>query len=238
MTTLAGPVHATVRRVGRLELSFRPWQWPFAVERRAEIDAHFMAACGVREQLWNGRVLMLRHPQFEGELFRAHYFETDFASLLAWRDWGRPDTGVFNGFGMGALRGADGVFVLGEMGAHTANAGQVYFPAGTPDLNDLRGDVVDMAGSVAREVEEETGLTPADYRAADHWHSVQYGQYIALMRVLEVDGPARDLQQRIERNLESQADRELRAIHLVRDRGDFTAAMPRFITAFIEAMTA
>ena len=63
----------------------------------------------------------------------ASYFETDFAAFLAWRDWGFPDESVFNGFGMGALRCTDGAYVLGEMGAHTANAGRIYFPSGTPD---------------------------------------------------------------------------------------------------------
>ena len=116
-------------------------------------------------ELWNGRVLLGRNPVFAGERFSADYFETDFASFLAWRDWGFPDSDVFNGFGMGALRGSDGAFVLGEMGEHTANAGRIYFPSGTPDLDDVSGDVLDIAGSVAREVEEETGLTPADYRA-------------------------------------------------------------------------
>ena len=93
-----------------------------------------------------------------GERFSASYFETDFASFLAWRDWGFPDKGVFNGFGMGALLSQDGAFALGEMGQHTANAGRIYFPAGTPDLDDVRGEALDIEGSVAREVEEETGL--------------------------------------------------------------------------------
>jgi len=78
--------------------------------------------------------------------------------FLAWRDWGFPDKDVFNGFGMGALRCADGAFVMGEMAGHTANAGRVYFPAGTPDLDDIDGGMVDIVGSVTREVEEETGL--------------------------------------------------------------------------------
>ena len=102
----------------------------------------------------------------------ASYFEVDFASFLAWRDWGFPDKDVFNGFGMGALRASDGAFVLGEMGEHTANAGRIYFPSGTPDLDDIRGDALDIAGSVARELEEETGLTPADYQADADWHCV------------------------------------------------------------------
>ncbi len=113
--------------------------------------------------MWNGRVLLGRNPVFSGDRFSAAYFETDFASFLAWRDWGFPDAAVFNGFGMGALRCADGAFVLGEMGPHTANAGRIYFPSGTPDLDDIRDGMVDISGSVTRELEEETGLAPGEY---------------------------------------------------------------------------
>ena len=42
------------------------------------------------------------------------------------------------------------------------------------------------------------------------------------------------LRARIEANLARQHQPELAAIHLVRGRGDLTAAMPRFVTAFIE----
>ena len=118
-----------------------------------------------KSALWNGRVLLGRNPVFEGERLSASYFETDFASFLAWRDWGFPDNSVFNGFGMGALLSSDGAFALGEMGQHTANAGRIYFPSGTPDLDDVRDGAVDISGSVARELKEETGLAPADYRS-------------------------------------------------------------------------
>ncbi|MGY2808051.1 hypothetical protein ACVIHF_004781 [Bradyrhizobium sp. USDA 4506] len=76
--------------------------WPFADERRAEIDAHFAEQQRLNPNLWNGRVLLGRDPVFAGERLSASYFETDFASFLAWRDWGFPDHEVFNGFGMGA----------------------------------------------------------------------------------------------------------------------------------------
>jgi hypothetical protein len=227
-----------IHRVTQLDLKFEPWSWPFADERRADIAAHFAAKQREKPEIWNGPVLLARNPVFTGNRFSASYFDIDFASLLAWRDWGFPDKGVFNGFGMGALRCSDGAFVLGEMSQHTANAGRVYFPSGTPDLNDVRGDAFDMPGSVGREVEEETGLTSADYRPGAHWDCVVSGSAIALIQILDVDGSGEALQARIEANLARQSQPEFAAIHLVRALSDLTAAMPRFVTAFIEQQLA
>ncbi|MEA2864996.1 MAG: hypothetical protein QOC84_2952 [Bradyrhizobium sp.] len=226
-----------IHRVTTLDLSFRPEPWPFAEQRRADIDAHF--AVKQRERpIWNGRVLLGRYPVFAGERFSARYFEADFASFLAWRDWGFPDADVFNGFGMGALRCSDGAFIVGEMGPHTSNAGRIYFPSGTPDPGDISDGRVDIPGSVARELEEETGLTPADYRAGAYWDCVVSGAAIAMIRLLHVDGPAEAWRARIEANLARQREPELSAIHLVRQTSDLSAAMPRFVTAFIEAQFA
>lgn len=219
----------------RLDLRVTRWGWPFAETRRSEIDAHFAKLQREMPQLWNGRVLLGREPRFTEDRFSADYFETDFASFIAWRDWGFPDASVFNGFGMGALRSRDGAFALGEMAAHTANAGKIYFPAGTPDLNDVRDGKVDIAGSVAREVEEETGLTTADYQVADHWDCVVAGPLIALMRGLQSDLDGAVLRQRIEDNLARQAPPELAAIHLVRCQNDITAAVPPYMAAFLVA---
>jgi 8-oxo-dGTP pyrophosphatase MutT (NUDIX family) len=227
-----------IHRVTTLDFSLQPRPWPFAQVRRAEIDAHFAARQAEKPQLWNGRVLLARDADFSGERFRASYFEVDFAGFLAWRDWGFPDKDVFNGFGMGALRCSDGAFVLGEMGQHTANAGRIYFPSGTPDLDDVRDGAVDISGSVAREVEEETGLTPQDYRAGAHWHCVVSGAAIAIIRILDVESSGEAMRARIEANLARQQQPELAAIHLVRNVGDLTAAMPRFVTAFLEAQFA
>jgi 8-oxo-dGTP pyrophosphatase MutT (NUDIX family) len=223
-----------IHRVTTLDLKYEPWDWPFASRRRADIDAHFASKKREKPSLWNGQVLLGRDPAWAGDRFSASYFATDFASFLAWRDWGFVDPSVFNGFGMGALRGADGAFVVGEMGPHTSTAGRVYFPSGTPDPDDIVGDRVDIAGSVTRELEEETGLTPADYQAAAHWDCISAGSAIALIRVLDVAMPADALRARIKANLARQEQPELSAIHLVRTRADISSAMPPFVAAFIE----
>ena len=82
--------------------------------------------------MWNGRVLLLRRGEIAGGVLSGAYSEVDFASFIAWRDWGFPDKSVRNCFAMAALRSADGAFLLGEMGAHTATAGQIYFRPARP----------------------------------------------------------------------------------------------------------
>jgi hypothetical protein len=226
--------HTVIHRVTTLDLSFQPGRWPFAEQRRADIDAHFAIKRAEKPKIWNGRILLARNPVFTGDRFSAAYFEADFASFLAWRDWGFPDRDVFNGFGMGALRCSDGAFLLGEMGQHTANAGRIYFPSGTPDLDDISDDAVDISGSVAREVEEETGLSAADYRAGAHWDCVVSGAAIAMIRILDVALTGEQLRARVEANLSRQHQPELSAIHLVCAASDLTPAMPRFVAAFVE----
>ena len=223
-----------IHRVTALELRVEHRAWPFAQARRAEIEAHFADKQREKPDIWNGRVLLGRDADFSGGRLRSSYFETDFASFLAWRDWGFPDREVFNGFGMGALRTNDGAFVLGEMGGQTVNAGRIYFPAGTPDPDDVVSGMLDIAGSITREIEEETGLTPADYHPTAHWDCVVVGAAIAIIRVLSIDMPAEALKARIEVNLARQAQPELAGIHLVRSRDDLRTNMPKFVTAFLE----
>ena len=46
-------------RLARAELRFAPRPWPFALARRAEIDAHFAGLSRDNPHAFNGRVLML-----------------------------------------------------------------------------------------------------------------------------------------------------------------------------------
>jgi 8-oxo-dGTP pyrophosphatase MutT (NUDIX family) len=209
------------------------FDWPFARERRADIDAHFAARQAKTPELWNGRVLLLHNHVFKDRALAGAFFETDFASFIAWRDFGFPEAGVVNCFSMAALRSSDGAWLLGVMAPHTANPGRTYFPAGTPDPEDVSDGEVDLAANVLREVTEETGLVPADFHVEDGWTAVETGARIALMKVLQARQPADVLRARILDFLAGETQPELAGIHIVRDRADFTAAMPDFVTAFL-----
>jgi 8-oxo-dGTP pyrophosphatase MutT (NUDIX family) len=217
----------------RLDLRYEPAPWPFAVERRSEIDAHFSRLREQKPELWNGRVLLLRRGAIMDGVLTGAYLETDFASFIAWRDWGFPDLTVRNCFPMAALRGSDGAFLLGVMGAHTATAGQIYFAAGTPDPNDIVGDTVDLERGVMRELKEETGLGLADATPETGWTATPLGQRIALMKIVHAREGAETLRERIQAFLASQQQPELSDVHVVRSVNDLHPSMPPYVAAFL-----
>jgi len=226
-----------IRRVSELDLTFEPWAWPFAAENREAIADIFAAQRRLKPALFNGRVLLMRNPEVVGQTLTGRYFETDFATYMTWREFGFPDDGTYSGFGMGALRDPDGIYVMGEMSAHTANAGRVYFPSGTPDPSDLVGSRVDIAASIVREVEEETGLTPAEYDAVPGYHCVISKPAIAIIQVLELKALAAVVKQTILANIARDNQPEFSDVHLIRDAGDIVPSMPRYVAAFIREMS-
>src|SRR5215211_3512490 len=119
-------------------------------------------------------------------------------------------------------------------GAHTANAGKIYFPSGTPDLDDVIGDAVDLDGSVIRELTEETGLGAGDVTPASGWHAVFAGPRIGMMKILQSAEPATALRIRILAFLAQQATPELADVRIVRSSADYDPMMPSFITTFLD----
>lgn len=224
--------------VQRLRMRIVEHMWDFAEARRAEIASHFAEQQKAKPGMWNGRVLLMCGFAIENDEFRGEFFETDFAAFHAWTQWGFPDPTVKNCFAAGALRSADGAYVLGVMGAHTANAGHVYFPCGTPDLDDVDGGAVDFEGSVRREIAEEIGLGDDVFAAAPDWTVVFAGARIALIKPLRARLAAAPLCARIGAHLARESEPELAGIRLVRgaadlDAADFEGAMSSWATAYL-----
>jgi 8-oxo-dGTP pyrophosphatase MutT (NUDIX family) len=222
-------------RVRRLDTRLGAGRWDWAERNRDAIAAHWAERVTAKPRMFNGRILIIADHALDGDAYRATYLQTDFANLLAWRDLGFPDASVINGFAMAALQGSDGAFVMGVMGAHTANAGRVYFPAGTPDASDVRSDgTVDLAGSVRRELAEETGLAAEDFSCADEWIVVRHGPRIAFLRPLQAPEPAAVVAARIEDHLRQDPDPELSGARIVRSAADIDeTAMPDFLQDFV-----
>jgi 8-oxo-dGTP pyrophosphatase MutT (NUDIX family) len=222
-----------VSRVAQLDLRFDPQPWRFAEQRRAEIGDHFAAAQWVKPQLWNGRVLLLRNYEIAGGTLRGAFFEADYASFHAWIAWGRPAADAIDCFGAAAVRSSDGAFLLAQMAAHTANAGRIYFPCGTPDPSDIRYGQVDFDHSIRRELLEETGLDATEFDADPDWILVEETARLVAYRTMRSTESGETLRRKVESHLAQQADRELAAVRLVRGAADLVPAMPDYVHVFL-----
>ncbi|WP_131195990.1 NUDIX hydrolase [Lichenihabitans psoromatis] len=233
----------TLDHVDAIDCCLEPVPWLFASDHADAIDAHWATLLAALPKMFNGRVLLQHRGAVEQDdtgrrVYRGAYFEAEFKAFLAWRDFGYPMLGVRNGFAMAALRGSDGGFVLGEMGPHTANAGRIYFPSGTPDLSDLVGDRVDLDGSARRELVEETGLDPDDLDFAPGFTLLHDPVRVCCMKLVRSREPADALAARIEAALARDADPELVRIHVVRGEADMRPEMPVFVTDYMRHMFA
>jgi len=218
------------------EISLEAWHWPFATERRGEIDQHFARLQRDRAGVWSGRVLLLHRHVVRERVLQGACFETDYASLCAWRDWQLPDRSVCNFFVAAALCAADGAYLVGEMASDTAAAGLIYFPCGTPEPDDIdaRG-VFDLAGNLRRELLEETGLEMGDLQSEPGWTLVRDRSYVALLKRLTAPQNADALRARILRHIAGEERPELVDMHILRGPGDFNDRMPPFVTLYLEA---
>jgi 8-oxo-dGTP pyrophosphatase MutT (NUDIX family) len=223
----------TVFAIDQLDLTFDPRPWPFAAERRADIDAFFANLQREKPAVWNGRVLMMHDYALSDGVFRGRYLETDYASFAAWCTWRRPPAGTYDCFGAGAVIAADNAVLLGVMGQQNFNAGSIYFPCGTPDPSDIIDGKVDLDFSVRRELKEETGIDAAGLEIEPGWTTVIDGPLIAHIKTLRSHESAETLRARMLAHLAREAQPELSNVRIVRGPADFDPAMPGFVTAFL-----
>jgi hypothetical protein len=224
--------------------------WRFPRDNADRIDAHWRRRLAERPAMFDGRVLLMSEFRVtdsgERRVLESAHFETSFAAFLSWCDFGFPvdeptanksARNVYNCFSMAALSGNDGAFVLAEMGAHTSNAGQIYFSSGTPDLDDVNGDRLNFDGSVLRELEEETGLSPSEVQLDAGWTIVVAGSKIACMKPMKIDAPADEIARDLNARIATQRDPELAGMRVVRGTRDIDRSrMPSFIVAYLEHM--
>src|SRR6266545_2301327 len=225
--------NAAVVPLKRVEFEVSSWQWPFAAERRAEIDDYFLRQQQANPALWNGRLLLLRDFSITEDVLAGRLFECDYASLLAGLAWDAFGPTVKACFGVAALQAADDAYVVGLMAAHTRNAGQLLFPSGSIDPQDASSGRVDLDTSIQRELAEETGLDAADIEARRGWYAVFVGPRLPILRIMRVNEPAQTLRDRILTNISRHQRPEFADIAIVRGPRDIDPRMPAWMQAFL-----
>lgn len=195
-------------------------EWDWATEHAADIAAYWARAVARNPRLFDGRVLIASRAEVRDGVLRSDHTEIPFSALDYWRKLSFPDCGSFNLFGAGIIVTRDRAVVLGRMGPSTANAGHVYFPAGTPDRDDVRGDRLDIEGSILREITEETGISPREIRASDERWAVWDGGILCCARRYDLDEDAQEVEARIAAHIALDPQSELNRPILMRSAAE------------------
>lgn len=211
-----------------LDLRMAAGGWDFADAERARIDAHWQQLVSVNPALWNGVVLMCTEAQVAGGVLSARFAETDYASFIAWRDWGWPDRSVRNCFGVPVLRSSDGALLFGVMGSNTLNPGWRYPPSGSLERRDVLADGrVDIVGSMAAELTEETGIGLSGTQPGP-MVAIFEGQRLAVAQRFSATDEFAQLLDIFCRHTMAGSAHELSAVEAIRSAAQIDAAMPPY----------
>jgi hypothetical protein len=219
--------------VSSLDLRCLDGGWDFAHRNREAIDRHWLGIVAEKPTLWNGQILLCTRAEAADGHFAASFAVTDYASFVAWRDWGRPDSSVCNCFGVAAAFSSDGAMVLGVMGGWTLNAGKAYPPSGTLEPKDVRADgSVDLFGNMRTELLEETGLD-LHHSIAGETVAIFDGPRLAIARRQDFALTFADMEKHFAEHAAREEQPELAAIEPVRAASQVDSRMPPYAAEII-----
>ena len=202
----------------RLGVSIAPWA--YAEEHKSQTAAHWGEAQRARPKLFDGTIFLLAKYELQDEALSGTLVRTDFKSFLYWREQGYPECGLRDAFGAAVLRSREGHVLLGLQSDGHLNSGLAYPPSGMIDLDDVRDGTIDIDASIVRELEEETGLRPADFEQVPGYILTMVPPFVAIAVEWRSALPAETLRDRILAHIAREAEPELADVVIVRAASD------------------
>ncbi len=213
--TAGWPPEKTVFAVPAVELRVLGGDHPVHLDNVDAISANWAAEIAANPTLFDGRMVFQRRLEIDSAGIRGEAHVVPFSSFMWWRKQA-DRSGGFHLFGYPVIASSDGALVAIRMGAHTANAGQVYFAAGSLDEHDIVDGFCDIASNMRREVGEETGLD-LDLATADGgYYGVHQNSTVTLFRIFRFSQTAEELVAAIERHMIDDEEQEIAGAVVIR----------------------
>ncbi|MGE3306987.1 MAG: hypothetical protein AB7I52_13580 [Rhizobiaceae bacterium] len=218
--------------VAEIDVRLLPGPHPYETANLASIDAHWRTASAANPALFDGQVVLLASLALAGDRLVGTCHSVRFATFLHWRRDGAVPAAE-HAFAAAMMVTSDGALIAGRMGRQTANAGQVYLPAGTFEAADFVDGKVDADRNMAREVMEETGqrLAGLDRDPAFHAMWTQLGTVI--VRRYYLPEPADLVAARIAEFIASETEPEITEAVVIRGPQDRPQGLAGYMTDVI-----
>lgn len=208
-------------RFSQCTLRITDWRWPLAARHGEEIARNWHRLRESNPGYFNGTVYLSHDYAIEDGHLVGTVFRTDFQTMLYWRSlpFAESDT-VREVFGASLIRSAEGYLLFGRQAPGQLNSGLIYPPSGVIDLDDVVGDAIDIDRNIARELREETGLSPAELQRTPGYIAAIVGRPVAIGIEWRSSLHALELRERIIEFLQSQPAPELDEIVIVRNEAE------------------
>lgn len=218
--------------VSDIAVRLDPGPHPFEVENTDDIEANWRREVAANPALFDGTIVLLSEITYAGGRLTGRCHAVRYATLLHWRR-SRP-AGAEHAYAHAALVASDGALVAVRMGAHTANAGKVYFAAGSFEPFDFRDGLVDTEANMAREVLEETGLDISAAPVDTNYHLFSKDANTVIFRRYYLGEPAEAIAARIAAFVAAEAEPEIDGPVIIRGGGGYPDGMAPHMRAIVD----
>jgi 8-oxo-dGTP pyrophosphatase MutT (NUDIX family) len=202
------PPEPTVFHVPQVAIRVLPGDHPFFLAERQAIADNWQREVEANPNLFDGRMLLQKRIGLGADGLSAEGHVISYSTFLWWRKQTERRGGI-HVYAYPVLETSDGALVAIRMGAHTANAGAVYFACGSLELEDVIDGWCDPDHNMHREVLEETGLDLAHAEASRGYYIAHYRRAVTLFRVFRFKLTAAEMIARIEHHMEVGEDKEI-----------------------------
>lgn len=226
MATPENHAPRTAERIATLLVETNAAPWSLAVAHSAAIEAHWQRRKTGNPAFFNGHVFVLQTVECQShadrtQSVRAQFSLETFASFLYWRDHPALAAQGLDGFGSALVCSREGFCLLGLQAPATLNAGQVLIPGGFLDARDARPDGrIDIDAAIARELEEETGLSAKTLERDAGYIMTRIGRMCGFTIVYRSPMPAADLRARMLEGITQTCEQELADVVVITGPSD------------------
>ncbi|AZO46498.1 MAG: hypothetical protein EOS58_21930 [Mesorhizobium sp.] len=219
--------------VDKVDVRLDPGRHPFERDNAEAIAENWRREMGANPALFDGTVVLLSALAYRdgGLVGRCHAVK--YSTFMLWRKK-REASGAEHAYAHAMLVAGDNALVAIRMGAHTVNAGRVYFAAGSFEPIDFRDGLVDVDFNMIREVREETAIDLSGAERGRRYHALSTPSGTVIFRRYQVTEPADEIARRIRAFIVTEAEPEIEGPVVIRDATDLPDGLMGHMKPLIE----
>lgn len=219
--------------VDEVDVRLDPTAHPFERDNQPAIAENWRRETAAKPALYDGTVVLLSALGYRDRRLIGRCHAVRYSTFMLWRK-NRVLSGAEHAYAHAVLVAGDNALVAIRMGAHTVNAGYVYFAAGSFEPVDFRDGLVDVDFNMIREVGEETGIDLSAARPGRRYHALSTASGTVIFRRYRVAEHADDLARRISAFVAAETEPEIEGPVIIRDADDLPDGLMGHMKPLIE----